>query len=66
MIKTKYHDLKLTDRLSVSRLELPKLLGCGQPTADKIAKDAGAKIYVGKKLLISIDKIRDYLNKNSQ
>lgn len=66
MKKTNKHDIKSTERLSVTRTELPTLLGCGQPTADKIAEEARAKIYIGKRLLISLDKVREYLIENSQ
>lgn len=52
------------ERLSVTRKELPSLLGCGQPTADKIADEAEAKVFIGRRLLISVDKIRDYLIEN--
>lgn len=64
MKKTKKYDIKPTDKICVTRLELPALLGCGQPTADKIAEKAGAKIYIGKRLLISVDKIKNYLLEN--
>lgn len=66
LIKTNVNEMKLTERLSVTRKELPALLGCGQPTADKIADEAEAKLYISKRLLISVDKVRDYLIKNSK
>lgn len=66
MIKTKKHDIESTQRISVTRLELPKLLGCGQPTADRIAKEANARLYIGERLLISVDKVRDYFIENSR
>lgn len=47
--------------ICISRTELPKLLGCGQATADKISIEAGARIKIGKRVLIKIDKINDYL-----
>ncbi|MCI8851753.1 MAG: hypothetical protein HFE82_09540 [Erysipelotrichaceae bacterium] len=50
--------------ICVSRDKLPQLLGCGQSTADKIAMDAGARIKVGKRVLIKLDKLREYLEKN--
>lgn len=48
--------------LCVSRDKLPGLLGCGQSTADRIAREAGARIKVGKRVLIKIDKISAYLD----
>ena len=32
--------------LCVNRTELPKLLGCGQATADRLSIDAGARIKI--------------------
>lgn len=61
MIKTTKYEINVQDKLCVTRKELPGILSCGQPTADKIALDAKAKIYIGKRLLISVDKIRNYL-----
>ncbi len=52
------------EAICVSRDKLPQLLGCGQATADKIAMDAGARIKVGKRVLIKLDKLREYLEKN--
>lgn len=48
--------------MCVSRDKLPQLLGCGQSTADKIAMDAGARIKVGKRILIKVDKLNSYLD----
>lgn len=50
--------------ICVSREKLPQLLGCGQATADKIAMDAGARIKVGKRVLIKLDKLREYIENN--
>ncbi|MBU5682055.1 hypothetical protein [Blautia sp. MSJ-9] len=44
----------------VSRKELPKLLGCGQYTADKIARRAGARIEIGRRVLIYLPKLDKY------
>lgn len=48
--------------ICVSREALPQLLGCGQATADKLARAAGARIKVGKRILIKIDTLNAYLN----
>ncbi len=47
--------------LCVNRTELPKLLGCGQATADRLSIDAGARIKIGKRVLIKLDKLNSYL-----
>lgn len=52
--------------LCVSRKELAKLLGCGQASADKLAVAAQARIKIGKRIIINIDKIRSYLQKASE
>lgn len=61
MRKTK---VKETDgrTLCVSREELPGILGCGQSTADRIAREAGARIKVGKRVLVKLDKLSKYLD----
>lgn len=64
MKRTKKYDVRSSDKLCVTRTELPALLGCGQPTADRIAEEAEARIYFGKRLLISVEKVRNYVNKN--
>lgn len=48
-------------KLCVTRQELPGLLGCGLYTADKIAKASGARIHVGKRVLIFLPKVEAYL-----
>lgn len=52
--------------LCVSRKELAKLLGCGQASADKLAVAAQARIKIGKRIIINVDKIRSYLQKASE
>ena len=48
--------------ICVSREVLPQLLGCGQATADRISREAGARVKVGKRILIKIDKLNEYLD----
>lgn len=52
--------------LCVSRKELAKLLGCGQASADKLAVAAQARIKIGKRIIINVDKIRSYLQKAAE
>lgn len=47
--------------ICVPRTTLPQLLGCGQATADRLSIDAGARIKVGKRVLIKLDKLNSYL-----
>lgn len=50
------------ERICITRKELPQLLGCGIQTADKIAREAEARIVVGHRVLINISKIRKYID----
>lgn len=60
MKKTKTFDITETT-MCVPRERLPQLLGCGQATADRISIDAGARIKVGKRVLIKLDILNQYL-----
>ena len=48
--------------ICVSREALPGILGCGQATADKLAREAGARIKIGKRVLVKLDKLNEYLD----
>lgn len=52
----------LKNRLTVSDKELVCLLGCGLPTARRIAENANAVIFDGKRRLTLVAKLQDYLN----
>lgn len=41
---------------------LAGLLECGRGTADKIGKEAGARVQYGKCVRYNVEKVRDYLN----
>lgn len=60
-MESKKDTTKNTTKLCVTRQELPQLLGCGLYTADKIAKDSGARFRVGKRVLIYLPKVEAYL-----
>ena len=49
------------DNVCVNRKELTKILGCGQYTADRIARRSGARIEVGRRVLIYLPKLKEYL-----
>lgn len=49
------------ESICVTREGLATMLGCGQMTADRIAAAAGARIRMGKRVLIKLSKINDYL-----
>lgn len=51
--------------LAVTLPQLKQLLGVGTVTARKIADEAGANMMFGKRRLYNVEKIREYLYKNS-
>ena len=51
-----------SNSICVSREALPLMLGCGQATADRLSREAGARIKVGKRILIKVDKLNAYLD----
>lgn len=60
-------NLRSTDRgrLAINIRELMEALSCGRATAERIGKDAGAEIRIGRRKLYSTEKIRDYLSQVS-
>ena len=56
----------LKDRIAVSDNELVFLLGCGLPTARRIAENAGAVAFDGKRRLTVVSKLQEYLNNISE
>lgn len=55
-----------TNIVCVNRKELSKLLGCGQYTADRIARRSGARIEIGRRVLIYMPKINQYLAEQTE
>ena len=53
-------------KLCVSRRDLPKLLGCGQHTADLISQEAGARVKIGKRVLILLPVVEEYLKEKAK
>lgn len=41
-------------------------IGAGRHTANKIAEQAEAKIYIGRRVLINMERVRSYLNSISE
>ena len=52
----------LKNRLTVSDKELVCLLGCGLPTARRIAENANAVVFDGKRRLTIVSKLQKYLD----
>ena len=47
--------------ITVDIEELSAMLSCGHATARKIGEQAGAKIVIGRRVLYSVDRVKDYL-----
>lgn len=52
----------LKNRIAVSDVELTYLLGVGLLTARRIAENANAVVFDGKRRLTIVSKLQDYLN----
>lgn len=65
MRKTCESSVSFTD-LTVDTAGLQALLHAGSKTVTEIGVAAGAKIYVGRRVLWNVSKIREYLNKIAQ
>lgn len=61
MNKTTTYVIDLEKRICVTSDELCALLGCGKKSALEIANRAEARIYIGKRVLFSVDKIKTYI-----
>lgn len=54
---------KLTpDVIAVDIDKLSSILSCGHSTARKIGEQAEARIYIGRRVLYSVNKIKKYLD----
>ncbi len=64
MKKTKKRE---TDQiLSVDLDKLAAMLSCGQATAKKIGEEAGARIVIGRRVLYSVNKVQNYIEKMTE
>lgn len=61
MNKTK--DFNETNSIAVDIDKLQAMLGVGKNTADKIGKDAGAVIHVGRRKLFNVRKVQAYIDR---
>ena len=66
MRKTTSYSSTFSDALSVDTAGLQKMLNSGRQTATQIGMAAGAKIYVGRRVLWNVAKIRKYLDEISE
>lgn len=50
------------DVIAVDIEKLSAILSCGCATARKIGEQAGARIFIGRRVLYSVNKIQKYLD----
>ncbi len=54
---------KTGEQLAVDINGLSQMLSCGKATARKIGEDAESRIMIGRRVLYSVSKIKDYLDR---
>lgn len=60
MNKTK--ERPTSQSIAVNIDKLSAMLSCGHATARKIGEQAGAKIVIGRRVLYSVEKVKNYLS----
>ena len=60
MNKTK--ERNTSQPITVDIETLSAMLSCGYATARKIGQQAGAQIVIGRRVLYSVEKVKDYLS----
>lgn len=59
MNKTLFRESK--EQITVDIEKLAAMLSCGRATARKIGEQAEARICIGRRVLYSVDKVKQYL-----
>ena len=60
MNKTK--ERPISQPITVNIDKLSAMFSCGHATARKIGEQAGAKIVIGRRVLYSVEKVKNYLS----
>ena len=60
MNKTKERETKQLIAVDINKLSA--MLSCGECSARKIGEQAGARIVIGRRVLYSVDKVKEYIN----
>lgn len=61
----KTNEQRNENAIAVNMDQLQAMLGVGRNTADKIGKDAGAVMHVGRRKLFNVGKVQRYLDRIS-
>lgn len=62
MNKTRTNNTKIDERILVTTPTLTAILDCGRDTAVRIGLAAGARVQIGKRVLWSTSKVRNYID----
>ena len=57
---------EVENKMAVGIDQLQTMLGVGRNTADKIGKDAGAVIHIGRRKLFNVNKVQAYLDQKAE
>lgn len=63
MNKTSIEKTDVVKKALLTTGELKYMLSCGRQSAIKIGEEAGAKFYVGRRVLWNVTKIEEYLSR---
>ena len=66
MNKTKKYNLSQMNFITVDIEQLSAMLCCGQATARRIGELAQARVQIGRRVLYSVDKVKQYINAMSE
>ena len=66
MMKKAQRNCLTEDVITMTVDDFIAAIGAGRSTAIKIAEQAEAKIYIGRRLLINVGKVRKYLDSISE
>lgn len=66
MRKTRESTVSFPEKLLVTVPELAEYMGCGRFTANKTAAEAAATVFIGRRKLVNLEKVRKYLNSISE
>lgn len=51
----------LNQKMLVNTPDLMRMLSLGRPSATKLGEEAGAKVYFGRKVMWSVERVRQYI-----
>lgn len=55
-----------TEKLLITTPELQQMLSCGRHTAEKIGKEAGARIQIGRSVRWKVSNVKEFLREKQE